>query len=72
VRAGVEILSALVRCCGDSVRINPRGLARLLGDPDAIELMRQGKTTEEIVSRWEPGLRLFRERSARYWIYPER
>jgi len=72
VRAGVEILSALVRCCGDSIAINRRGLARLLGDPGALDLIRQGKTAGEIASRWEAGVRLFRERAARYMMYPER
>ena len=72
VRAGVEILSALVRCCGDSIKISPRGLARLLGDPGALDLIRQGKTAGEISSRWEVDVRLFSERSTRYKIYPER
>ena len=72
VRAGVEILSALVRCCGDSITINPRGLSRLLGDPYALDLIRQGKTAGEIASRWEEDVRLFRKRASGYMIYPER
>jgi len=72
VAAGLGILSALVRSCGDSLSVNRRGLARLLGDPDAIDLLRQGKRVGEIARRWEAPLRAFREKSAVYFAYPER
>ncbi|HUI11522.1 MAG TPA: DUF1343 domain-containing protein [Bacteroidota bacterium] len=72
VRAGVEILSALVHSCGDSLHVNPKGLARLLGDAEALGLIGQGKSSVEIASRWERGLQSFREKSKKYFAYPER
>ena len=72
VEAGVEILVALIRCCGDSIVVREGGLARLLGDPGALNLIKEGETAAHIAGRWGGETLAFRHRAARYYLYPER
>jgi uncharacterized protein YbbC (DUF1343 family) len=72
VRIGLEILCSLKKCYPDSLVINRRGLARLLGDPEALDLISGGKSPSFIAGRWEIALQSYRERSSRYFIYPRK
>ncbi len=72
VRIGVEILRLLVRGYGDSVTVNRRGLARLLGDPGALDMILDGRSSSYISERWENPRRAFTARAARYHLYPDR
>jgi uncharacterized protein YbbC (DUF1343 family) len=70
VRIGLEILCSLRKSCPDSLVVNRRGLARLLGDPGALDLISGGKSPALIAGRWEPGLQAYRAKASRYFIYP--
>ena len=70
VRIGVEILSILWKEYPDSLAVNRRGLARLLGDPEAFDLIAGGKSPAHIAGRWETGRSAYRARSLAYFIYP--
>jgi uncharacterized protein YbbC (DUF1343 family) len=72
VRIGIYILSALMSLCGDSLTVSRRGLSRLLGDPEAFDLIAGGKSPSFIAERWEPGRRAFADRANAYLIYPQR
>ena len=70
VRIGVEILSILKEKYPDSLAVNRRGLARLLGDPEAYDLLAGGKSPAFIAGRWEAARSAYRARSSVYFIYP--
>ncbi|HMK39382.1 MAG TPA: DUF1343 domain-containing protein, partial [Bacteroidota bacterium] len=72
VRIGIQVLSILESACRDSMTVNRRGLSRLLGDPQAFDLIQAGESPSSVASRWEPGRREFLARSSRYRIYPEK
>jgi len=71
VRVGMQILSVLQRVCRDSMTVNRRGLSRLLGDPEAFDLITGGETPANVAGRWETARREFMARASRYHIYPE-
>ena len=70
VRIGVGILCILKKSYPDSLVINRRGLARLLGDPEAYDLLAGGKSPAFIAGRWETARSAYRARSLVYFIYP--
>jgi uncharacterized protein YbbC (DUF1343 family) len=72
VVAGLEILSILARSCKDSLRVNRASLRRLLGDPEAFELLLAGTPVTDVASRWDEARGAFSRLSKRYWRYPER
>jgi len=72
VMVGIRILSALKSLCGDSLVVSRRGLSRLLGDPEALDLITAGKSPSSIAERWEPGRRAYAARANAYFIYPQK
>jgi uncharacterized protein YbbC (DUF1343 family) len=70
VSVGIHIISILERTYGDSLTVNRRGLSRLLGDPEALDLIAAGKSPAFVAARWEPALRAYRDRASKYLIYP--
>jgi uncharacterized protein YbbC (DUF1343 family) len=72
VLLGLEILSVLISGYPSQLVIDRKGLARLLGDPLALELLRNGIPPRVVAERWERGLKTYRDLSRRYRLYPER
>jgi uncharacterized protein YbbC (DUF1343 family) len=70
VRVGVDVLCILMRKYPDSLTVNKRGLARLLGDPEAFDLISRGKSPAFIAGRWETARQAYEARASRYFIYP--
>ncbi len=70
VRIGVDILCVLKRMYPDSLAVSRRGLARLLGDPEAFDLITGGTGAAFIAGRWDPACRTYRERASAYFMYP--
>jgi uncharacterized protein YbbC (DUF1343 family) len=71
VRIGVGILCILRKRYPDSLVVNRRGLARLLGDPEALDLISAGKSPSFIAGRWETARSLYRAKSLLYFLYPK-
>ena len=69
VGVGIHLLSILQEMYRDSLVINRRGLARLLGDPEALDLITQGKSPASICERWESPRKAFALRAAKYFLY---
>ena len=72
VRIGLDILRILRTMCGDSLIVRGHGLSRLLGDPDALELIKNGKSSSFIADRWESTRLAFLARASRYHLYTDR
>jgi uncharacterized protein YbbC (DUF1343 family) len=70
VRVGVDILCVLRKRYPDSLTVNRRGLARLLGDPEALDLITGGKSPEFITERWEAARSAYKAKASGYFIYP--
>jgi uncharacterized protein YbbC (DUF1343 family) len=72
VRIGVDILCTLKKKYPDSLAVNRRGLSRLLGDPEAFDLIAGGKSPAFIAGRWETARKAFAARASKYFIYPRK
>jgi uncharacterized protein YbbC (DUF1343 family) len=72
VRIGVDILCILKKMYPDSLAVNRRGLSRLLGDPDAFDLIAAGKSPSFIAGRWETARGAYTARASKYYIYPRK
>jgi uncharacterized protein YbbC (DUF1343 family) len=72
VRIGIDVLRVLWTVCGDSLTVSKRGLARLLGDPEALEMIKSGKSSSFIANRWEASRNAYLSRASLYHLYPEK
>lgn len=67
-RMGMEILAALLKFHSDRFHLD-RKIMLLLGSDKAAEMLRQGKTGEEIEAAVRPELEAFRKARAKYLLY---
>jgi uncharacterized protein YbbC (DUF1343 family) len=72
VRVGVDILCSLRKKYPDSLAVSRPGLARLLGDPEALDLISVGKSPAFIAERWEAARSAYTAKASGYFIYPRK